>query len=128
MSLSDKTAALGKVGQDCVEKYLLDQGFTIIGRNFTVKVGELDLVATKNELVCFVEVKTRREQYFPICSVVTKTKQQKLEKAAKWFVARNKIVDKVLRFDVATVIFADKYAPIINYLESAFYAGGSGHY
>jgi Holliday junction resolvase-like predicted endonuclease len=79
-------------------------------------------VATKGEVICFVEVKTRRQAYFAISSVVTGSKQQKIAKAAKIFVAQNKIADKVLRFDVATVVVTGSYQPMINYLENAFCA------
>lgn len=121
-SIARKTFKLGQDGEAFVEHFLCAQGFKILAKNFNTKLGEIDLVAAKNEIVCFIEVKTRSQKYFPISTVVTHSKQKKITKAAKFFVMQNQIENKVLRFDVATVIFRGNDAPQIEYLENAFYA------
>lgn len=117
-----QTFKLGQDGEAFVEQFLCGRGFQILAKNFNTKLGELDLVAAKNETICFIEVKTRRQKHFPISTVVTYSKQKKITKAAKFFVMKNQIENKVLRFDVATVIFTGNDAPQIEYLENAFYA------
>lgn len=113
---------LGQDGEKAVERFLLSQGYTVLAKNFGVKSGELDLVAARNEVVCFVEVKTRHNKYFPISTVVTLSKQKKLTKAAKIFVSNNKISDRVLRFDVAVVLYDNPAKkPQIEYIENAFF-------
>lgn len=117
-----KKINFGQFGQGCVEQLLADQGYSILTRNFNVRVGEIDIVAQKDEVVCFVEVKTRSKKFFPINMVVNYSKQSKMEKAAKTYIARTGATGKVFRFDVATVLIDGQKKPEINYLKNAFFA------
>jgi putative endonuclease len=114
------TKQLGFSGEQAVAEYLKKQNFTIIEQNYTSYFGEIDLIAKQGELIVFVEVKTRKINYFPTSTVVTYPKQKKIIKTAKHFIMQKQIVDKVLRFDVATVT-VDKSKYDINYIENAFY-------
>ena len=49
---------VGKVGEEVVAKYLIENGFEIRKRNYSKKWGELDIVAEKAGKLHFVEVKT----------------------------------------------------------------------
>lgn len=51
----------GKHGEELAAVYLQAQGYQIVFRNFYSKYGELDIVAKKNNLLVFVEVKTRTQ-------------------------------------------------------------------
>ncbi len=115
----NNTKELGNLGEKAVSSFLKNKKFKIIGKNYKSKLGEIDIIAQKKELVVFVEVKTRKDVYFPISSVITITKQKKIIKTAKIFALKNKLFDKILRFDVATAVFKeDKFN--INYIENAF--------
>lgn len=48
----------GKLGEHIAEQYYIRHGYTIISRNCNVKVGELDIVAQKDGVLHFVEVKS----------------------------------------------------------------------
>ena len=48
----------GKIGEGVAAKFLEKKGFRVIERNYNRKWGELDIVAIKDNLVHFVEVKT----------------------------------------------------------------------
>lgn len=111
---------LGKDGQICVENFLKSRGYAILARNYNIRSGEIDLVAQRNEIVCFVEVKTRSKQYFPISMSVNFSKQSRIEKAAKHFILTEGLRNKAFRFDVATVCLANVSDPEINYIENAF--------
>jgi len=120
MTITNTTKQLGFSGEQAVAEYLKNKDFKILVQNFSTKLGEVDLIAQKDELIVFVEVKTRQRAYFPISNVVTFTKQQKITKTAKLFILKNNIIDKVCRFDVATVVLGnDEYN--IEYIENAFY-------
>ncbi len=115
-----QTKQLGFSGEHAVAEFITKQNFKILFQNYTSHYGEIDLIAQRDELIVFVEVKTRKTNYFPTSTVVTYSKQLKITKTAKYFVMQNQIVDKVLRFDVATVtVNKDEYD--INYIENAFY-------
>ena len=52
---------LGRQGEDMAVKYLLDEGFKIIARNYVSGRGEIDIIAEdqKDNYLVFLEVKTR---------------------------------------------------------------------
>lgn len=115
------TKVLGDKGEEIVAKFLTDKNFKILSKNFNTKYGEIDIIAQKDDLIVFVEVKTRKKEYFPISNVVTFSKQKKITKTAKFFLFQNNIIDKVCRFDVATVLFNDTKKSL-KYIPNAFYA------
>ena len=47
----------GQVGEDVASRFLLGRGYRIVERNYTVRCGELDIVARKGNRLYFVEVK-----------------------------------------------------------------------
>ena len=49
---------IGDIGEDIALKFLVRQGFNIIERNYQKKWGELDIIAGKQGIVRFIEVKT----------------------------------------------------------------------
>ena len=51
---------IGKIGEDIACKYLENKGFTILERNFTVKAGEIDIIANRGEELRFIEVKSAK--------------------------------------------------------------------
>jgi len=114
-----ETKILGNTGESIVAEFLKKKGFKLLAQNYCARCGEVDLIAQKDEYVVFVEVKTRKTNYFPTSTVVTYSKQRKIVNTAQWFVLKHQIRDKVLRFDIATVIYADSGYEI-EYIENAF--------
>lgn len=49
---------IGRIGEDIATEYLKNKGFEIVERNFSIRYGELDIVAKKDKKLFFVEVKT----------------------------------------------------------------------
>lgn len=49
------------MGEEIAVIFLINNGFSIIERNYTKKIGEIDIVAEKGSQLYFIEVKTRRE-------------------------------------------------------------------
>lgn len=77
---------IGKKGEDIATEYLVNKGYKIMARNWRFKHYEVDIIATKNSLLHFIEVKTRNTlQYgFPEESI-SKDKMQHLKNAAAAF-------------------------------------------
>ncbi len=112
---------LGSLGEGLVAEWLKQQGFSVLCQNYRIRTGEVDVIAQRDEVLAFVEVKTRKKRYFPLANTVTRTKQLRVIKAAKYFLMINKITDRVIRFDVATVLF-EYNKPSVNYIPNAFTA------
>lgn len=55
---------LGRWGEQLAEKFLQQQGYKILNRNFRTPYGEIDLIARKACVLVFVEVKTRSSNSF----------------------------------------------------------------
>ena len=74
----------GNKAEDRAAKYLQDNGYKILCRNYLCPLGEVDIIAQKDETIVFVEVKQRSSDAFggPIAAV-TKSKQQKIAKAVR---------------------------------------------
>lgn len=57
MNTVNKTT--GQTGENIALNYLLNNGFSILDKNFKLKFGEIDLVAKKGNTIHIVEVKTK---------------------------------------------------------------------
>ncbi len=55
---SSPSQKIGEIGEKSVIKYLNNHNFKIIERNWTKKCGELDIIAKKDEVLHFIEVKS----------------------------------------------------------------------
>lgn len=97
----------GKVGEDLAQETLLENGYTIISRNWRYKHLEIDFVAMDSQTLVFVEVKTRKNTRFghPYEAVDWK-KQQKLARAATIYLSQSSHKGET-RFDIVSVILND---------------------
>lgn len=94
----------GKWGEELAAGYLKDKGYQIIFRNFYSKYGELDIVAKKNKLLVFVEVKTRTQDlYGTPAEAVDARKQRHMTYAANFFIQRFGFHKIDMRFDVIEI-------------------------
>lgn len=63
--------SLGRQGETMAASYLSAHGYTVLQRNYSCPMGELDIVARQGDVVAFVEVKTRRSlRYGRPCEAV----------------------------------------------------------
>ena len=94
---------VGKIGECMAQKYLKSKGFNILNNNYSSRYGEIDIVATKDECLVFVEVKFRKENSMVSgLESVDKRKQKKITKTALVYLSEfNKDVDT--RFDVIEI-------------------------
>ena len=78
----------GVLGEELAEIMLLEKGYTILARNFRCRYGEIDIIAAKNGVLAFVEVKTR---LFGSCGrgseSVTAAKRQKIRRCALCYIS-----------------------------------------
>ena len=55
---TSETQKTGEIGENIAVKFLVKHGFIILGRNYTKKWGEIDIIAEKEDKIYFVEVKS----------------------------------------------------------------------
>lgn len=102
---------IGKFGEELATKYLRNSGYEIMDRNFSCKQGEIDIIACMNKEIIFTEVKTRTNLHYGRPSeAVTNVKQKHIKKAAEYYIYKNCLEYKYIRFDIIEVyILKDKY-------------------
>jgi len=110
---------IGDLGERIAENFLKKKGYRILDRNFFTrlalgpKTGEIDIVAKKNNVISFVEVKTialnsmdnnLKDSSIPPEEKVNFQKQRKLIKTAQIWLSKNKMpLNKKWQIDVISV-------------------------
>ena len=105
---STSTRSLGRYGEDLACKYLQAKGYKILKRNFRCRrFGEIDIVASKAEVLSFIEVKTRASlRYGMPAEAVTLAKQRKIYRVAQYYLQCEGLTSRIpmLSFDVVEII------------------------
>jgi len=95
-----------------------------VERNFRCKVGELDLIARHAGTLVFVEVKSRhRDNFGAPAEFVDRRKQDKLVRAASFYLKRFETRPPACRFDVIEVRWDGADRPVPTHLPDAFRPG-----
>ncbi|MFK5937239.1 MAG: YraN family protein [Sulfurimonas sp.] len=82
--------AKGNVGEDRACEFLLDRGFFIVERNFYSRFGEIDIIATKEDVLHFIEVKSGLD-YESAVQNITPQKLSRLIKTGDVYMKKNKL-------------------------------------
>ena len=131
---------IGNYGERLTAGYLRRHGYRVLCKNYATRLGEIDIVALKGHMLCFVEVKTRKEH--PLADqvlTVPPKKQSRIIKAAFSYLnyCRRETKNKsaiwclfhhfptdfehcFLRFDIAKVYLNNGKLSRINYIKDAF--------
>lgn len=110
----------GKVGEELTAYYLSQAGYTILCRNYRIRGGEIDIIAAKDGIIAFVEVKTRAEDAWENGSAaVTRRKKRLIMSAAERYMLENDI-DMQPRYDIAEVTMRGMKPIRLNYLDNAY--------
>lgn len=111
---------IGNIGENAVCLYLKNKGCEIVKRNFTVRGGEIDIIAAKDKRLFFIEVKTRMKN--PLVSgekAITQRKKEHIIKTARMYLNTLDYIP-ICRFDVAVVTLDGGRATEIKYYPNAF--------
>ncbi|MHC1784553.1 MAG: YraN family protein [Anaerolineaceae bacterium] len=113
----------GRWGEHLAEEFLIGKGFSPVGRNIRTESGEIDLILEKNNLLIFVEVKTRTGLGFGFPEEsVTETKSEHFLAAVEEYLGSNPADTKEWRIDVVAITGSEKSRdrPVIEWFEDAF--------
>ena len=118
---ADPRQRLGQLGERAAEVALARAGLRVVARRFRLRSGEIDLVAERDDLVVFVEVKARHSRRFgPPAAAVTRLKQQRMARVALAFLTRTGRSGRRTRFDVVEVYACRGRVARVNHIEDAF--------
>jgi putative endonuclease len=118
--MADATASTGRTGEDAALDVYRRRGYRLVARNWRCRIGELDLVLVRKDLLVFCEVKTRRGAAFGGgYEAVTVRKRAKIRALAEAFLQSRGIRHGAIRFDVASVSLGPR-GPEVELFADAF--------
>lgn len=131
--MTKATNSFGELGERVAARWLERQGYTVLARRWRSGHRDIDVIAERDGVVAFVEVKTRAALEFgdPV-EAVHAQKQRSLVRSAREWMARHdgaahategapacRASERVYRFDVIGVLLRDRTA-WVRHVESAF--------
>ena len=94
---------IGNIGENNAIKYLIDNGFTILERNYRYKRCEIDIIAQKDNHIHFIEVKKRKNNIFGYPEEFVSEKQkERIKLAAEDYIFKINWNNKIL-FDIISI-------------------------
>ncbi len=113
--------AIGHLGEGIASTYLLANNYEIIEKNWRYKKSEIDIIASKNSKLHFVEVKTRTSEAFgrPEDSIDS-AKMNNLKKGAEAYLLLHPEWTRI-QFDVVAVTLHGSREPEIFFIEDVFF-------
>ncbi len=116
-SMSNKE--LGRIGEEMAVAFLRNKGLKIVALNWRYQHLEVDIIAKDGDVLVFVEVKTRRSDYFGNPEdAISRSKMTNLINAADAYIIENDYVGES-RFDVVSIILPHGKKPQLEYFEDA---------
>lgn len=114
---------LGTFGEDMAAQHLISSGYAILERNYRRGKLEVDIIAYREGLIVFVEVKTRQDsEHGDPEDFVTPQKQRAYIRLADHYVT-SKDRDEEVRFDIIAITITSEGVEL-NHIEDAFSAIG----
>lgn len=111
---------IGKEGEKLAAEWLIKKGFTLIHQNWRYSHYEIDIVASKDKFLHFIEVKARNFSPFgyPEDSV-TKKKFKHLQKAADQYLFLNN-GHPWIQYDILSITLHQHKKPEYFFIEDVF--------
>ncbi len=114
---------LGKKGEETACSFLKEKGYSIIAQNWRYSRAEIDIIASHNDVLIFVEVKTRSYDYYgPPEDFVTDKKRKLMSTAASAYMQKYDHQWEI-RFDIISILTNGNKAYKIQHFEDAFFLG-----
>jgi putative endonuclease len=112
---------LGRRGEELAACYLEAQGMQILDRNWRCPDGEIDIVARDRNVLVICEVKTRSGLGYGLpAEAITRTKADRLRRLACAWLREHPAGGADVRFDVVSVVRAQRGAAVVEHLRAAF--------
>lgn len=112
---------LGKWGEEMAARYLLDNGYAIIERDWHYQRRDLDIIASKDGILIIVEVKTRHNTEYTLPEeAVGYDKAKSIAISSNAYVKTHRI-NMPLRFDIIAVTGSPDSDYTIKHIPDAFY-------
>ena len=117
---SDRRQTLGHRGEVLAANMLENKGYIILERNWRTPYGEIDLIAQHDDVITFVEVKTRASRSLgPPEISITPRKEAHMRSAAEYYIQQHPELTNDWRIDAITIqLNTDNTPPLIDHFEN----------
>ncbi|MET3207678.1 UNVERIFIED_CONTAM: putative endonuclease [Paenibacillus sp. PvR008] len=117
----DQRKAKGALGEQAAASFLENLGYRIIERNWRCRSGEMDLIAAQEDILVFIEVRSRSSSnYGTPAESITARKITQVRQTAAVYLHMNGIGDIPIRFDMISVRLIDETAVVTDHIIEAF--------
>ncbi|MGW8956194.1 YraN family protein [Paenibacillus sp. NPDC055715] len=117
----DQRKAKGALGEQAAASFLENLGYRIIERNWRCRSGEMDLIAAQEDILVFIEVRSRSSfNYGTPAESITARKITQVRQTAAVYLHMNGIGDIPIRFDMISVRLIDETAVVTDHIIEAF--------
>jgi putative endonuclease len=100
---------LGNIGEIKACEYLESEGYLLVEKNFRCAFGEIDIIAIRENVISFVEVKARSgSTYGEPQESINSLKKRKIKNTASYYLGLKKLNGFDVSFDVVTLKISDK--------------------
>lgn len=114
------TTELGAGAEELACRYLIDQGYLLLARNYRCRYGEIDLIMGDDSTIVFVEVRMRsRTDFGSGAESVDGRKQGRILRSAEHYLKRHATLLARCRFDVVSILRIGN-AHQLNWIRNAF--------
>lgn len=108
MRVKTENFSKGRYGEKVALDYLLKKGYELVEQNYSIEIGEIDLIMRDKDRLVFVEVKYKYSDKLGIPEdMIGKSKLAKVKRVAEIYVFLNKPKEEKFRID-AVCILEDK--------------------
>ncbi len=112
---------LCRFGEEEACRFLRKQKLKILDRNYSVRGGEIDIIAEDKNFVIFIEVKTRSDsKHAQPWENVRYRKRKNIKVAARQYIQHRRLHGREFRFDVVSIVLNDAMKPEIEWIRQAF--------
>lgn len=111
---------MGRKGEDMAGTYIADLGFQILERNWRHRRFEIDIIACRQEVLHFIEVKTRTSTLFGYPEEgVSNKKLRSMIRCGTAFVYKNPVW-KLVQYDILSILLLDGAVPQFLLIEDVY--------
>ena len=116
----DNKQSLGKSGEEFAARLLIESGLKIVNRNYRCPKGEMDIIARDEEVLVFMEVRTRSSSYRGWGEEsITHQKARRLKAIASYYLLQKGYSSwPCIRFDVMAIRWIGEQ-PEVNWIKAA---------
>ncbi len=111
---------VGKLGEKLALDYLVCEKYEVLETNYRFSYAEVDIIARKDGVLIFVEVKTRSSDKYGMPELFVSPRKTKLMMDAAYHYMEMIEHDWEIRFDVISLLLPKHQAPRLNHIKDAF--------